>query len=140
MVKSQRQTMDDSVVSTSSSSVVFSQEAEEIARRRAFAHYDCQSLTTNLNYSVRLRRNHLAKRRNTTTGASAASMLIRSSTPDGKQNNYVRLYILKNVLSSNIFMRFDNADILAIIHRYLIIYLLRNYNNLRYVNTVNGNT
>ncbi|CAG9762814.1 unnamed protein product [Ceutorhynchus assimilis] len=83
MVKSQRQTMDDSVVSSSSTSVLYSQEAEEIARRRAFAHFDCQSLTTNLNYSIRLRRNHLAKRRNTTTGASAASMLIRSSTPDG---------------------------------------------------------
>ncbi|XP_066154442.1 signal-induced proliferation-associated 1-like protein 1 isoform X4 [Euwallacea fornicatus] len=82
MVKSQRQTMDDSIVSTSSSSVIFSQEAEEISRRRAFAHYDCQSLTTTLNYAVRLRRNHLAKRRNTTTGASAASMIIRSSTPD----------------------------------------------------------
>ncbi|XP_060532033.1 signal-induced proliferation-associated 1-like protein 1 [Cylas formicarius] len=79
----QRQTMDDSAVSTSSSSVILSQEAEEISRRRAFAHYDCQSLTTNLNYSVRLRRNLLAKRRNTTTGASAASMIIRSTTPDG---------------------------------------------------------
>ncbi|ERL95293.1 hypothetical protein D910_12559, partial [Dendroctonus ponderosae] len=84
MVKSQRQTMDDSLVSSSTNNVVYSQEAEEIARRRAFAHYDCQSLTTNLNYAVRLRRNHLAKRRNTTTGASAASMLIRSSTPDGE--------------------------------------------------------
>ncbi|KAL1509707.1 hypothetical protein ABEB36_004404 [Hypothenemus hampei] len=83
LVKSQRQTMDDSIVSNSSSNVLYSQEAEEIAKRRAFAHYDCQSLTTTLNYAVRLRRNHLAKRRNTTTGASAASMLIRSSTPDG---------------------------------------------------------
>ncbi|XP_050303097.1 signal-induced proliferation-associated 1-like protein 1 isoform X1 [Anthonomus grandis grandis] len=83
MIKSTRQTMDDSIVSTASSQSVFSQESEEISRRRAFAHYDCQSLTTNLNYSIRLRRNHLAKRRNTTTGASAASMLLKSSTPDG---------------------------------------------------------
>lgn len=90
MVKSQRQTMDDSLVSSSTNNVVYSQEAEEIARRRAFAHYDCQSLTTNLNYAVRLRRNHLAKRRNTTTGASAASMLIRSSTPDGKAIDNIR--------------------------------------------------
>ncbi|KAF7270313.1 hypothetical protein GWI33_016714 [Rhynchophorus ferrugineus] len=81
MVKSHR-TMDDSTVSSSSSNAVLTQEAEEIARRRAFAHYDCQSLTTNLNYSG-LRRGLLSKRRNTTTGASAASISARSSTPDG---------------------------------------------------------
>ena len=55
-VKSQRQAMDDSMVNTSSSSsnsVVGSAEAEEIARRRAFSHYDCQSMTTNLNYTAR---------------------------------------------------------------------------------------
>lgn len=76
-MKSQRQTMDDSAVTNSSTSVYLSAEAEEIARRRAFTHYDCQSLTTNLNYTVRLKKNILAKRRNTATGASAASMLIR---------------------------------------------------------------
>lgn len=88
-VKNQKQTMDDSVVNTSasSSSVVLSGEAEEIARRRAFAHYDCQSLTTNLGYAVRIRRNLLAKRRNTTTGASAASLFARSSTPDGENGD-----------------------------------------------------
>ncbi|KAJ8969295.1 hypothetical protein NQ314_001834 [Rhamnusium bicolor] len=86
-VKNPRQTMDDSAVSSSSSSVILTAEAEEIARRRAFAHYDCQSLTTNLNYTVRLRRNLLAKRRNTATGASAASMLVRSSTPDGENDD-----------------------------------------------------
>ncbi|CAH0561452.1 unnamed protein product [Brassicogethes aeneus] len=80
-VSAPKHTMDDSVVSVASSSVAL--ELEEIARRRAFAHFDCQSLTTNLSYSVRQRRNLLAKRRNTTTGASAASMLFRSSTPDG---------------------------------------------------------
>lgn len=80
--KQQRQTMDDSAVG-SNSSVLLSAEVEEIARRRAFAHYDCQSLTTSLNFSVRLRKSLLSTRRNTTTGASAASMLIRSSTPDG---------------------------------------------------------
>lgn len=88
-VKMQKQTMDDSVVNTSasSSSVIFSGEAEEIARRRAFSHYDCQSLTTNLGYAVRIRRNLLAKRRNTTTGASAASLFARSSTPDGENGD-----------------------------------------------------
>lgn len=88
-VKQQRHAMDDSVVNTSasSSSVILSGEAEEIARRRAFAHYDCQSLTTNLGYAVRIRRNLLAKRRNTTTGASAASLLARSSTPDGAEGD-----------------------------------------------------
>lgn len=85
-MKNQRQTMDDSAVTSSvastitnssSTSIYLSAEAEEIARRRAFTHYDCQSLATNLNYTVRLRKNILAKRRNTATGASAASMLIR---------------------------------------------------------------
>ncbi|KAK9870928.1 hypothetical protein WA026_009890 [Henosepilachna vigintioctopunctata] len=81
--KNQRHAMDDSsIIASSSTSVIFNAESEEIARRRAFTHYDCQSLTTNLSYAVRIRRNLLAKRRNTTTGASAASMLARSSTPD----------------------------------------------------------
>ncbi|KAK7790568.1 hypothetical protein R5R35_002024 [Gryllus longicercus] len=60
-------------------------EVEERQRRRAFAHYDCQSLTANLGYAAKLRGLLLARRRNTTTGASAASMLSagRSATPDG---------------------------------------------------------
>ncbi|GJQ65090.1 hypothetical protein Trydic_g7238 [Trypoxylus dichotomus] len=78
-----KQTMDDSVVNVNSI-VAPSAESEEIAKRRAFAHYDCQSLTTSLTYSVRIRKNLLSKRRNTTTGASAASMIARSSTPDGE--------------------------------------------------------
>ncbi|KAG5878415.1 hypothetical protein JTB14_002499 [Gonioctena quinquepunctata] len=78
--------MDDTALGSSTQSVSVSAETEEIARRRAFAHYDCQSLMTNLNYAVRLRRSLLAKRRNTATGASAASMLIRSSTPDGEND------------------------------------------------------
>lgn len=76
-LKNHRQTMDDSAVTNITSSIYLSAEAEEIARRRAFTHFDCQSLTTNLNYTVRLRKNILAKRRNTATGASAASMFIR---------------------------------------------------------------
>uniref|UniRef100_A0A6P7F0V2 Signal-induced proliferation-associated 1-like protein 1 isoform X6 n=1 Tax=Diabrotica virgifera virgifera TaxID=50390 RepID=A0A6P7F0V2_DIAVI len=84
--KISKQTMDDSVV-CSSTSVCISAESEEIARRRAFAHHDCQSLTTNLNYAVRLRKNLLAKRRNTATGASAASVMVRSSTPDGENED-----------------------------------------------------
>ncbi|KRT83628.1 hypothetical protein AMK59_3825, partial [Oryctes borbonicus] len=83
-VKHQKQTMDDSVVNLNCISAAPSAESEEIAKRRAFAHYDCQSLTTNLTYSVRIRKNLLSKRRNTTTGASAASMIARSSTPDGE--------------------------------------------------------
>lgn len=86
-LKSQRLAMDDSTLLTSASScsVVAIAELEEIARRRALAHYDCQSLTTNLSYVMRIRRSLLAKRRNTTTGASAASMVARCSTPD-KEN------------------------------------------------------
>ncbi|CAO1370051.1 unnamed protein product [Diamesa tonsa] len=61
-----------------------SADIEERQRRRAFAHFDCQSLTANLGYAAKLRGLLLARRRNTTTGASAAAMhSTRSSTPDG---------------------------------------------------------
>ncbi|XP_043482719.1 signal-induced proliferation-associated 1-like protein 2 isoform X2 [Leptopilina heterotoma] len=62
-------------------SPVISADVEERHRRRAFAHYDCQSFTANLGYAAKLRGILLARRRNTATGASAASSL-RSSTPD----------------------------------------------------------
>lgn len=65
-----------SVVATVSSDI------EERTRRRAFAHFDCQSLTANLGYAAKVRGLLLARRRNTTTGASAAAMYSRSSTPD----------------------------------------------------------
>lgn len=52
--------------------------SEEKLRKKAFAHYDCQSITADLSEaSVRLA-SLLSKRRNTTTGASAASMLSRT--------------------------------------------------------------
>ncbi|XP_076766614.1 uncharacterized protein LOC143433235 isoform X2 [Xylocopa sonorina] len=60
---------------------VVSADVEERQRRRAFAHYDCQSLTANLGYAAKLRGILLARRRNTATGASAASA-FRASTPD----------------------------------------------------------
>ncbi|XP_059471853.1 signal-induced proliferation-associated 1-like protein 1 isoform X2 [Neocloeon triangulifer] len=57
------------------------EDEKERQRRRAFAHYDCQSLTANLPCTAsRLRNLLLLRRRNTATGASAASM--RSATPD----------------------------------------------------------
>lgn len=62
-------------------SPVVSADVEERHRRRAFAHYDCQSLTANLGYAAKLRGMLLARRRNTATGASAASA-FRASTPD----------------------------------------------------------
>jgi signal-induced proliferation-associated 1 like protein 1 len=46
---------------------------DERLKRKAFAHHDCQSMSVNLGYAARLR-GLLAQRRNTTTGASAASM------------------------------------------------------------------
>jgi hypothetical protein len=53
-VKNQKQAMDDSMVNTSSSSCsVVMGDGDDIARRRAFSHYDCQSLTTNLNYTAK---------------------------------------------------------------------------------------
>lgn len=70
-------------VSTNSSvTTVAAADIEERTKRRAFAHFDCQSLTANLGYAAKLRGLLLARRRNTTTGASAAAM-HRSSTPDG---------------------------------------------------------
>ncbi|KAG5677615.1 hypothetical protein PVAND_007357 [Polypedilum vanderplanki] len=60
----------------------FSSDIEERTRRRAFAHFDSQSLTANLGYAAKVRGLLLARRRNTTTGASAAAMYSRSSTPD----------------------------------------------------------
>lgn len=67
--------------SSSCGSPVVSADVEERHRRRAFAHYDCQSLTANLGYAAKLRGILLARRRNTATGASAASS-FRASTPD----------------------------------------------------------
>jgi len=67
--------------SADSSAAAATEEEKERQRRRAFAHYDCQSLTANLPCAaLRLRNLLLLRRRNTATGASAASM--RSSTPD----------------------------------------------------------
>lgn len=68
---------------------------DERQKRRGFAHYDVQSLTATVGLATKLQ-NMLSRRRNTATGASAASMLAaRSSTPDsgdedlgdGKHNN-----------------------------------------------------
>ncbi|ODN05612.1 Signal-induced proliferation-associated 1-like protein 1 [Orchesella cincta] len=58
---------------------------EERYRRRALAHYDCQSISANISYAARLR-SLLSKRRNTTTGASAASLGQRSP-PESNGNN-----------------------------------------------------
>ncbi|CAH1396747.1 unnamed protein product [Nezara viridula] len=55
---------------------------DERGRRRAFAHFDCRSVTANLGYAAKLRSLLLSRRRNTATGASAASMM-GSTTPDG---------------------------------------------------------
>lgn len=77
--------MDDSVVNSPSlnNGGRDSTDFEERQRRRAFAHYDVQSLTANVGYATRLRGLLLNRRRNTATGASAASMsTTRASTPD----------------------------------------------------------
>lgn len=73
---------------------------DERQKRRGFAHYDVQSLTATVGLASKLQ-NMLSRRRNTATGASAASMLAaRSSTPDsgdedlgdGKHNNLLDRY------------------------------------------------
>nr|CAD7429365.1 unnamed protein product [Timema monikensis] len=65
--------------------VMASDVTDERHKRRCFAHHDCQSMTANLGYAAKLRGLLLARRRNTTTGASAASMLGtgRAATPEG---------------------------------------------------------
>ncbi|XP_053612262.1 signal-induced proliferation-associated 1-like protein 1 [Plodia interpunctella] len=53
----------------------------EISKRKQFAHYDCQSLMANLSYAAEIRGELLSRRRNTTTGASAAALATRGVTP-----------------------------------------------------------
>lgn len=62
------ETLDQQSASSSSTTRLDDPEVrfEEKLRRKAFAHFDCQSMTANLNYANRLC-NMLAKRRNTTT-------------------------------------------------------------------------
>ncbi|XP_077552154.1 signal-induced proliferation-associated 1-like protein 2 [Haemaphysalis longicornis] len=57
--------------------------AEDRLRRRALAHYDCQSLGANLSRASGRLASILGRRRNTTTGASAASMLQRGAVAAG---------------------------------------------------------
>lgn len=52
-------------------------------KRKQFAHYDCQSLMANLSYAAEIRGALLSRRRNTTTGASAASLLATRGLPPG---------------------------------------------------------
>lgn len=50
---------------TTATTTVASADIEERTKRRAFAHYDCQSLTANLGYAAKLRGLLLARRRST---------------------------------------------------------------------------
>lgn len=72
--------IDDTVLNESLSRL--SMEAEG-AKRRQFAHYDCQSLLANLSYAAAIRGALLSRRRNTTTGASAASLLASRNSVGG---------------------------------------------------------
>ncbi|CAH0714429.1 unnamed protein product, partial [Brenthis ino] len=56
----------------------------EANKRKQFAHYDCQSLMANLSYAAEIRGALLSRRRNTTTGASAASLLATRGLPPGE--------------------------------------------------------
>lgn len=53
------------------------------SKRKHFAHFDCQSLMANLSYVAEVRGALLSRRRNTTTGASAASLLATRGLPPG---------------------------------------------------------
>lgn len=56
----------------------------DASKRKQFAHYDCQSLMANLSYAAEIRGALLSRRRNTTTGASAASLLATRGLPPGE--------------------------------------------------------
>ncbi|XP_046962369.1 signal-induced proliferation-associated 1-like protein 2 [Vanessa cardui] len=56
----------------------------DVNKRKQFAHYDCQSLMANLSYAAEIRGALLSRRRNTTTGASAASLLATRGLPPGE--------------------------------------------------------
>lgn len=56
----------------------------DATKRKQFAHYDCQSLMANLNYAAEICGALLSRRRNTTTGASAASLLASRGLPPGE--------------------------------------------------------
>lgn len=82
----QRQTIEDSPIPS----------FPDGSKRKQFAHYDCQSLMANLSYAAEIRGALLSRRRNTTTGASAASLLSRGLPPgedaipdtgDGRSND-----------------------------------------------------
>lgn len=66
-------------------SVLLPDPAEERVRRRALAHHDCQSLGANLSRASGRLASLLGRRRNTTTGASAASMAQRSARGEGAE-------------------------------------------------------
>ncbi|XP_068632547.1 signal-induced proliferation-associated 1-like protein 3 [Battus philenor] len=70
-----RQPLDDAAITLSVS--------EEV-KKKQFAHYDCQSLMANLSYAAEIRGALLSRRRNTTTGASAASLLATRGLPPGE--------------------------------------------------------
>lgn len=55
----------------------------DTTKRKQFAHHDCQSLMANLSYAAEIRGALLSRRRNTTTGASAASLLASRGLPPG---------------------------------------------------------
>lgn len=108
-------TVDDSVMNSPSlnNNGRDSTDLEERQRRRAFAHYDVQSLTANVGYATRLRGLLLNRRRNTATGASAASMsTTRASTPDsgdedggdGRSNQLLERYDIFELLSFRHFL------------------------------------
>ncbi|KAM3964092.1 LOW QUALITY PROTEIN: signal-induced proliferation-associated 1-like protein 1 [Aphomia sociella] len=72
-----RQPLEDSALGTIS----------DASKRKQFAHYDCQSLMANLSYAAEIRGALLSRRRNTTTGASAASLLATRGLPPGEDAN-----------------------------------------------------
>lgn len=86
---------------------------EERCRRRVFAHYDCQSVSANISYAAKLR-GMLSKRRNTTTGASAASLgnrISSTTTPSTSLNNIGAICASDNISSHGSGEPSEEADI-----------------------------
>ncbi|XP_050543040.1 signal-induced proliferation-associated 1-like protein 1 [Daktulosphaira vitifoliae] len=83
-------TTDDTTLASSNSNIGTNCNefgSDDRQKRRGFAHYDVQSLTATVGLARKLQ-TMLSRRRNTATGASAASMLAaRSSTPDSVEDD-----------------------------------------------------
>lgn len=114
--------LDDSVLNSTSNNSCYSSMTStctdvEEQKRKGFAHYDCQSLTANLGYAAKLRGILLGRRRNTTTGASAASMVTpRVVELDGETEDDVGDGQTNDLIESCPFFRNEVGGMYDLVH------------------------